>query len=45
MVPALVLTIWDLMEEVHFLRRRRQELSLSQTDLELRLKLEDRTIR
>jgi transcriptional regulator with XRE-family HTH domain len=38
MAPALVLTIWDLMEKSHFLRQRRQELGLSQNDLELRLK-------
>lgn len=38
MVPVLVLTIWGLLEELHFLRKRRQELGLSQSDLALRLK-------
>ena len=38
MVAVLVLTNWGFMEELHFLHKRRQELGLSQNDLELRLK-------
>ena len=37
-VAVHVLMIWGLMEELHFLHKRRQELGLSQNDLELRLK-------